>query len=56
MADVHDAATRSKNMRAIRPQGTRTEKQLLQLPQSLGIAVFQQARALPGRPVFVNDV
>lgn len=53
MADVHDSATRSKNMRAIRPQGTRIEKQLLQLLQSLGIAVTQQVRELPGRPDFV---
>lgn len=52
MADVHDPATRSKNMRAIRPQGTGIEKQLTQLLQSLGVAVIQQVRELPGRPDF----
>ncbi|ARU93906.1 very short patch repair endonuclease [Tatumella citrea] len=53
MADVHDPATRSKNMRAIRPQGTRIEKQLLQVLQSLGVAACQQVKELPGRPDFV---
>lgn len=53
MADVHDPATRSKNMRAIRPQDTRIEKQLSWLLQSLDIAFNQQVRELPGRPDFV---
>lgn len=53
MADVHNPATRSKNMRAIRPQDTRIEKQLFRLLQSLGISFCQQVRELPGRPDFV---
>jgi G:T-mismatch repair DNA endonuclease (very short patch repair protein) len=52
MADVHDKATRSKNMRAIGTRDTAIENGWLgywQAPDSL----YVQDAALPGRPDFV---
>ena len=55
MADVHDKATRSKNMRAIATRDTAIEKRLAGLLESLGLAWRAQDAALPGRPDFVVD-
>lgn len=55
MADVHDKATRSKNMRAIATRDTAIEKRLAGLLESLGLAWRVQDAALPGRPDFVVD-
>lgn len=55
MADVHDKATRSKNMRAIATRDTAIEKRLAACLQSLGLAFRVQDAALPGRPDFVLD-
>ncbi|KNC94779.1 very short patch repair endonuclease [Trabulsiella odontotermitis] len=53
MADVHDKATRSKNMRAIGTRDTAIEKRLALLLQSAGFDYTVQDAALPGRPDFV---
>ena len=55
MADVHDKATRSKNMRAIGTRDTAIEKRLAGLLETLGIAFRTQDAALAGRPDFVVD-
>lgn len=55
MADVHDKATRSKNMRAIATRDTAIEKRLAGCLQSLGLDFRVQDAALPGRPDFVLD-
>ncbi|HFZ8993044.1 TPA: very short patch repair endonuclease [Citrobacter freundii] len=55
MTDVHDKATRSKNMRAIATRDTKIEKRLAALLSELGIAFRVQDAQLPGRPDFVVD-
>ncbi|MDU6685501.1 MAG: very short patch repair endonuclease [Enterobacteriaceae bacterium] len=55
MADVHDKATRSKNMRAIATRDTAIEKRLASLLDMLGLTFRVQDAALPGRPDFVLD-
>lgn len=55
MADVHDKATRSKNMRAIATRDTVIEKRLAGLLQEQGMAFHVQDATLPGRPDFVVD-
>ncbi|WP_052283545.1 very short patch repair endonuclease [Kluyvera genomosp. 1] len=56
MADVHDKATRSKNMRAIGAQNTAIEKRMAALLDSLGLRWQAQDSSLPGRPDFtLND-
>lgn len=55
MADVHDKATRSKNMRAIATRDTAIEKRLASLLERLGLTFRVQDAALPGRPDFVLD-
>lgn len=55
MADVHDKATRSKNMRAIATRDTAIEKRLAGLLQEQGMAFHVQDATLPGRPDFVVD-
>lgn len=52
MADVHDKATRSKNMRAIGAQNTAIEKRMATLLDSLGLQWITQDASLPGRPDF----
>lgn len=52
MADVHDKATRSKNMRAICAQNTAIEKRMATLLDSLGLQWITQDSSLPGRPDF----
>ena len=55
MADVHSAATRSKNMRAIRNQDTAIEKRLAALLDKLGFDYRMQDSTLPGKPDFVLE-
>lgn len=55
MADVHDKATRSKNMRAIATRDTAIEKRLALLLEMRGLTFRVQDAALPGRPDFVLD-
>ncbi len=55
MADVHDKATRSKNMRAIATRYTAIEKRLASLLTGQGLAFRVQDASLPGRPDFVVD-
>lgn len=55
MADVHDKATRSKNMRAIATRDTAIEKRLAGCLQALELPFRVQDAALPGRPDFVLD-
>lgn len=55
MADVHDKATRSKNMRAIRTRDTAIEKRLASVLTEQGVAFRVQDATLPGRPDFVVD-
>lgn len=55
MADVHDKATRSKNMRAIGAQNTAIEKRMASLLDSLGLQWLAQDTRLPGRPDFTLD-
>ncbi|MGE0969999.1 very short patch repair endonuclease [Klebsiella sp. WOUb02] len=56
MMDVHDKATRSKNMRAIATFDTAIEKRLAGLLTQAGFSFTAQEAALPGRPDFVvND-
>ncbi|EEV1352094.1 hypothetical protein ETZ82_003161 [Escherichia coli] len=49
MADVHDKATRSKNMRAIATRDTAIEKRLASLLTGQGLAFRVQDASLPGR-------
>jgi DNA mismatch endonuclease (patch repair protein) len=53
MADVHNPATRSKNMRAIGTQNTAIEKRLAALLNDVGFDYAVQDASLPGRPDFV---
>ena len=55
MADVHDKATRSKNMRAIGAQNTAIEKRMAVLLDGLGLQWLSQDTRLPGRPDFTLD-
>jgi len=55
MADVHDKATRSKNMRAIATRDTAIEKRLAACLASLELSYRVQDAGLPGRPDFVLD-
>lgn len=55
MVDVHDKATRSKNMRAIATRDTAIEKRLASLLTGQGLAFRVQDADLPGRPDFVVD-
>ncbi|WP_213132354.1 very short patch repair endonuclease [Citrobacter sp. FP75] len=56
MADVHDKATRSKNMRAIATRDTAIEKRLAGVLTEQGVTFCVQDATLPGRPDFVvND-
>lgn len=55
MADVHDKATRSKNMRAIATRDTAIEKRLASVLTEQGVTFRVQDSALPGRPDFVVD-
>ncbi|WP_426817987.1 very short patch repair endonuclease [Winslowiella sp. 2C04] len=53
MADVHSAAVRSKNMRAIRTENTAIEKRLAHLLEELGFSYQVQDKTLAGKPDFV---
>ncbi|WP_368747582.1 very short patch repair endonuclease [Enterobacter cancerogenus] len=53
MTDVHNKATRSKNMRAIGTRDTAIEKRLAGLLTEAGFDFRVQDAALPGRPDFV---
>lgn len=55
MADVHDKATRSKNMRAIATRDTAIEKRLASVLAEEGVTFRVQDATLPGRPDFVVD-
>ena len=55
MTDVHDKATRSKNMRAIGTRNTAIEKRLAGLLTQAGFDFRVQDPALAGRPDFVID-
>ncbi|HEF0060959.1 TPA: very short patch repair endonuclease [Citrobacter pasteurii] len=55
MADVHDKATRSKNMRAIGIRDTAIEKRLADILTEQGVTFRVQDATLPGRPDFVVD-
>lgn len=55
MADVHDKATRSKNMRAIATRDTAIEKRLANILTEQGVTFRVQDATLPGRPDFVVD-
>jgi DNA mismatch endonuclease (patch repair protein) len=55
MADVHDKATRSKNMRAIATRDTSIEKRVAALLNELELSFRVQAVDLAGRPDFVLD-
>ncbi|QII39499.1 DNA mismatch endonuclease Vsr [Rouxiella badensis] len=53
MADVHNPATRSKNMKAIRNHGTVIEKTLSEVLSDLGLDFLAQVKEMPGKPDFV---
>lgn len=53
MADVHNSATRSKNMRAIGTRDTAIERRVAGLLREAGFTFSVQDAALPGRPDFV---
>ena len=53
MADVHDKATRSKNMRAIATRDTAIEKRLASLLTGQGMLLFTQGAGRHGRAEFV---
>ncbi len=53
MADVHNPATRSKNMKAIRNHGTAIEKTVSELLSELGLDFLAQVNEMPGKPDFV---
>lgn len=56
MADVHDKATRSKNMRAIATRDTASvKKRLASVLTEQGVTFRVQDATLPGRPDFVVD-
>lgn len=53
MTDVHSAAIRSKNMRAIRTRDTAIELRVAALLEGRGFDFHAQDKTLPGRPDFV---
>ncbi|VDR26294.1 Very short patch repair protein [Raoultella terrigena] len=53
--DVHDKATRSKNMRAIGTFDTAIEKRLAGLLTQAGFSFTAQEATLPGRPGFCGE-
>lgn len=53
LADVHDQATRSRNMAAIRGAGTKPELLIRKALHARGIRYRLHARDLPGRPDLV---
>ncbi len=55
MTDVHNKATRSKNMRAIGTRDTAIEKRLAALLTEAGFDFRVQDASLAGRPDFVID-
>ena len=55
MADVHNKATRSKNMRAIGTRDTAIEKRIAGLLTAAGFEFRVQDATLAGRPDFVID-
>ena len=55
MVDVHNKATRRKNMRAIGAQNTAIEKRMAVLLDGLGLQWLSQDTRLPGRPDFTLD-
>ncbi|MGU3523358.1 very short patch repair endonuclease [Enterobacteriaceae bacterium C23F] len=55
MADVHNPATRSKNMRAIGTHNTAIEKRLSALLSEAGFTFTVQDASLPGKPDFVLE-
>jgi DNA mismatch endonuclease (patch repair protein) len=55
MTDVHNKATRSKNMRAIGTRDTAIEKRLAALLSEAGFDFRVQDASLAGRPDFVID-
>ncbi|AKJ41511.1 very short patch repair endonuclease [Pragia fontium] len=55
MADVHDPATRSKNMSAIRTSDTAIEKKLAIYLEQLELTYRSQVKELRGKPDFVVD-
>ncbi|MDY1038824.1 very short patch repair endonuclease [Lelliottia sp. CFBP8978] len=55
MTDVHNKATRSKNMRAIGTRDTAIEKRLAQLLTQAGFEFRVQDASLAGRPDFILD-
>lgn len=55
MADVHNIATRRKNMRAIRNHDTAIEIVLSGILLDLGFSFLTQVKTLPGKPDFVID-
>ncbi len=55
MADVHDKAIRSKNMRAIGTRDTAIEKRVASLLAECGFTWTAQEKNLPGRPDFALE-
>ena len=55
MTDVHNKATRSKNMRAIGTRYTAIEKRLVELLTQAGFDFRVQDASLAGRPDFILD-
>jgi DNA mismatch endonuclease, patch repair protein len=55
MTDVHNKATRSKNMRAIGTRDTAIEKRLAELLTQAGFEFRVQDASLAGRPDFILD-
>ncbi|UDF03282.1 very short patch repair endonuclease [Asticcacaulis sp. AND118] len=53
MADVHDTATRSRNMAAIRGKDTKPELHIRRALHSLGFRYRLHAKDLPGKPDLV---
>ncbi|CAM3534193.1 very short patch repair endonuclease [Rouxiella silvae] len=53
MVDVHNSATRSKNMKAIRNHGTAIEKITSEILLELGFDFMAQVKEMPGKPDFV---
>jgi len=53
MADVHNPAVRSKNMRAVRTRDTAIEQRLAAMLTDMEIGYRVQDKSLPGRPDFV---
>lgn len=53
MADVHDSATRSKNMSAIRSKNTKPELLIRQIVHAAGFRFRLHRKDLPGKPDMV---